>query len=72
MIALDQYEDGASAAEIYGAVTVGELWRFATLKRPAKPLLRDLGAYRVPEDLNDALSILRGILRSGAVTSTQG
>jgi hypothetical protein len=72
MIALDQYiEDGGSAAELYGAVTVGELWRFAALKRPAKLLLRDLSTYRVPEDLNDVLSILRGILRSETETSTQ-
>ncbi|MGH9844949.1 MAG: hypothetical protein ACREEM_40040 [Blastocatellia bacterium] len=70
MIALDQYyEHDDPAAELYGAVTVGELWRFAVLRRPDKLLLRDLGAYRVPEDLNDLLSILFGILQPAAVES---
>ncbi len=68
MIAVDQYyESDDPAAEVYGAVTVGELWRFAVLERPAKHLLRDLSTYRVPEDLNDVLSILLGILQPAAV-----
>ena len=68
MIALDQYDQQDDpSAELYGALTVGELWRFAVLQRPQKLLLRDLRAYRVPEDLNDLLSILLGIVQPVAV-----
>lgn len=64
MIAVDQYyEKDDPMAELYGAITVGEIWRFAVLHRPTKLLWRDLSIYRVPEDLNDVLSILLGILQ---------
>lgn len=68
MIAVDQfYESDDPAAELYGAVTFGEVWRFAVLHRSGKLLLRDLKMYRVPEDLHDVLSILLGILQHEAV-----
>lgn len=64
MIAVDQYYEGDDpSAELYGAVTIGEVWRFAVLQRPNKLLLRDLNTFGVPQDLHDVLSILLGILQ---------
>ena len=64
MIAVDQYyESDDPSAELYGAVTIGEVWRFAVLQRPNKLLLRDLNTYGVPQDLHAVLSILLGILQ---------
>lgn len=70
MIAVDQYyDDDDPSAELYGAVTIGEVWRFAVLQRPNKLLLRDLNTYGVPQDLHDILAILLGILQPAATVA---
>ena len=61
LIALDAWiEDEAPI--LYGAVSMGDIWRFALLERPSKQLWQDIELYRVPADLNDLLQILVGIL----------
>ena len=63
MIALDLYQDEPdSPAEVYGAITIGEVWRFAVLEREKKQLTKDIHTFRFPEDLADIFSILTGIL----------
>ncbi len=62
MIAIDKYEDANLPARLYGAITIGEVWRFAVLERTSKLLLKDLHIFRFPEDLTDLFSILKGIL----------
>ena len=63
LIAMDKYQhDTESPAFLYGAVSIGELWRFGILKRKEKHILRDLHTYRVPEDIEDLFSIIIGIL----------
>jgi hypothetical protein len=62
MIALDKYEDANRPGRLYGAITIGEVWRFAILERTPKTLLKDIHTFRFPEDLTDLFSILKGIL----------
>lgn len=62
MIAVDKYEDSSSPSVLYGAITIGEVWRFAILERSNKSLIKDIHTFRFPEDLEDIFSILKGIL----------
>ncbi|OAD22663.1 hypothetical protein THIOM_001521 [Candidatus Thiomargarita nelsonii] len=64
LIAMDKYQgDNESLEFLYGAVSIGELWRFGILNRKAKNILRDLHTYRVPEDIEAIFSIIVGILQ---------
>ncbi len=64
LIAMDKYQrDNESLKFLYGAVSIGELWRFGILNRAKKNILRDLHTYRVPEDIEDIFSIIIGILK---------
>jgi len=63
MIAMDIYEEEQTdLARVYGAITIGEVWRFAVLEREEKHLIKDIHTFRFPEDLHDLLSILSGML----------
>lgn len=62
LIALDQYEDQTSATVLYGALTIGELWRFAILERKEKLISKGRHTFRFPEDLAEIWGILKGIL----------
>jgi len=61
MIAVDQYFE-ESDTPIYGAVTVGDLWRFGVLDRKEKLVSKDIDSYRVPSDLEELFSVFIGIL----------
>jgi hypothetical protein len=62
MIAVDKYEDAGLPPIVYGAVTIGEVWRFAVLQRADKRLTKDLHTFRFPEDMEELFAILQGIL----------
>ncbi|MFO1434369.1 MAG: hypothetical protein U1F76_30525 [Candidatus Competibacteraceae bacterium] len=62
MIAVDKYEDIDSADFLYGAITIGEVWRFAALNRKEKVLTKGIHTFRSPEDLEEIFAILKGIL----------
>lgn len=62
LIALDQYVETASD-DLYGAVTVGDLWRFGVLRRQAKRIEKDIESFRVPADLDALFQVLMGILQ---------
>ncbi|EDN70191.1 conserved hypothetical protein [Beggiatoa sp. PS] len=62
MIAVDKYQDNDFPTIIYGAISIGEVWRFALLEREIKRLVKDIHTFRFPEDLSDIFSILTGIL----------
>jgi len=47
---------------IYGAVTVGDMWRFGVLDRAAQSIFKDINADTVPTDLEDLFAILIGLL----------
>jgi len=61
LIALDKYEE-MSDAPLYGAVTMGDIWRFGRLDRQKKEIIRDIHSYSVPEDLAQLFGILLGIV----------
>jgi hypothetical protein len=61
MIALDQWTDLPTPI-LYGAVTTGDSWVFGAFDRSARTVTEDLKIYRVPEDLEQLVSILAGIL----------
>ncbi len=62
MIAVDKYIEETDAP-IYGAITVGDLWRFGVLDRKEKLILKDIDSYRVPSDLEELFTVFMGILR---------
>ncbi|MBE9007054.1 hypothetical protein IQ259_18765 [Fortiea sp. LEGE XX443] len=61
LIALDQWTESATPI-LYGAVTTGEDWRFGILHRRKKIISQDLKLYRVPEELEELLRVLVGII----------
>lgn len=62
LIALDKYEDETDYQLLYGAITIGEMWRFATLNRHEKHLIKDIHSYRIPEDMEQVFRVLLGIV----------
>jgi hypothetical protein len=62
MVAVDKYEEPDTLNLLYGAITIGEMWRFAVLERDAKRLVKDFHTFRFPEDLEQLFAILTGIL----------
>jgi uncharacterized membrane protein len=47
---------------LYGAVTTGDIWQFASFERSTRTVTQDLMLYRVLTDLELLLPILNGIL----------
>jgi hypothetical protein len=47
---------------LYGAVTVGDTWRFGLLEQQPLHITQDITLYRVPDDLDVLMQILIGIL----------
>ena len=64
MIAVDKYYEDDASKFVYGAVTVGDIWRFGVLDRTNKMISRDFGAYTIPANLEELFAILLGILRN--------
>lgn len=59
LIALAQLQELRS---IYGAVTIGDAWRFGYLDAVNKTITQDIALYRIPDDLAEVMNILVGIL----------
>lgn len=62
LIALDFYEDNAEMTTLYGAVTLGDVWKFATLDRKTKHLYKDIDSYVIPSHTDEVFAVLMGIL----------
>jgi hypothetical protein len=62
LIALDQWTKSTSPI-LYGAVSTGEDWRFAAFDRANKVIIQDPQRFLVPENLEELVEILVGILR---------
>lgn len=63
LIAMDHYLETASDF-LYGAITVGDMWRFGTLERQQKRILKDIDSFRVPLDLEALFQVFIGILKT--------
>ncbi len=68
MIAVDIGTETKSAF-IYGAVSVGDIWRFGILDRSAKKVVQDVATFAVPYGLGDLLPILIGIMQGSSPPS---
>ncbi len=65
LIAMDGYQEEPpppGGGLLYGAVTVGDMWRFGILDREKKILFKDIDAFLVPAYLEDLFSVFLGIL----------
>jgi hypothetical protein len=59
LIAISEVEEGDV---FYGAVTIGDVWRFGRLEKTARQIFQDVSLYRIPDDLEHLMRILVGIL----------
>lgn len=64
LIALDAYEDNTEIETLYGAVTLGDIWKFATLNRQTKHLIKNIDTHVIPSHTDEVFAILMGIMRS--------
>ncbi|MEO1374805.1 MAG: hypothetical protein AAFW70_10875 [Cyanobacteria bacterium J06635_10] len=60
LIALSQVEDQDI---YYGAVTIGDVWKFGKLDRVQHIVTQDINLFKVPDDLDDLARVIVGILR---------
>jgi hypothetical protein len=49
---------------VYGAVTIGDAWRFGHLDAVNKTITQDIALYRIPDDLPQVMGTLVGILEA--------
>jgi hypothetical protein len=61
LVALDQWLD-IDTKVLYGALSMGDIWRFGVLDRQTKQVTQDINLFRVPADLDELLNILVAIL----------
>lgn len=47
----------------YGAVTMGDVWRFGKLDRNQQQITQDINLFKVPDDLESLVKVLLGILQ---------
>ncbi len=63
LIALDKW--GKPLPDIlYGAVSVGDAWRFGFLHRESQTITQDTRLYAIPHELQELLEILTAILKN--------
>jgi len=62
LIALDKYEEGDFGNILYGAITIGEVWKFGTLNRSEKQIIKDINSYTIPSEVEKVFSILMGLV----------
>ncbi len=61
LIALDKLLEPEQTL-IYGAVTLGDIWRFGVLNRATGTVKKDMNAYSLLPDVGEVLAVLIGIL----------
>jgi hypothetical protein len=61
LIAMARYRD-EQCERLYGAVTVGDMWRFGMLD--GKRIVKDIDSFRIPLDLDALFQVFLGILQS--------
>lgn len=64
LIALDYHEDNTEIDILYGAVTLGDVWKFATLNRATKQLCKDIDSYVIPSHTDEVFAVLMGIMNA--------
>jgi hypothetical protein len=61
LIALAQSQDEKI---LYGAVTIGDAWRFGKLDVEQKQIIQDIPLFTIPDQLEQLLQIISGILET--------
>ncbi len=62
LVALDRWAEDSPEPRLYGAVSVGDIWKFGFLDREQKRIFEDLTTYSVPRELEDVMQILVAVL----------
>lgn len=62
LVALDRWADDSPEPRLYGAVSVGDIWKFGFLDREEKRITEDLTTYSVPRELERVMEILIAVL----------
>ena len=62
LVALDHWAEDSSEPRFYGAVSMGDIWKFGVLDRAEKRIVEDLNNYSVPRDLEEITEVLVAIL----------
>ena len=47
----------------YGAVTIGDVWRFGKLDPVEQIVTQDINLFKIPDDLDDLTRVIVGILQ---------
>jgi hypothetical protein len=61
MIAFD-IADTSDQEIIYGAISIGDVWRFGKLVRKSKSIYEDINSFGIPSNLEAVIKMLVGIL----------
>lgn len=69
MIALDRWGKMGERT-LYGALTTGTLWQFATMNRESKTITQDTRGFSVPDQLDELIRTLIGILQDEPTNET--
>jgi len=48
---------------LYGAVTMGDVWRFGFLDRSIQQITQDINLFKVPDEIETLVRVLMGILQ---------
>ncbi len=62
LIALDQWVE-SDVNILYGAISLGDMWRFGFLERQEKRIVQDFNLYPVPSDLENIIRIIVGMVK---------
>ncbi len=62
LIALNQWLKNDSP-QLFGAVSVGNIWQFGVLRRVEKHITQDINLFRVPADVEDLLRVMIAIVQ---------
>jgi hypothetical protein len=62
LIAVDSYMSDNKNNLLYGAITMGDMWRFGVLDRKNKIIKKDIDAFLIPSDLEELFTVIFGIL----------
>ncbi|MCV6639201.1 hypothetical protein [Candidatus Albibeggiatoa sp. nov. NOAA] len=63
LIALDKCEENDDIEFLYGAVTLGDIWKFGILDRKNKRIIKNIHSHTIPEDIEEVFAILMSIIR---------
>jgi len=61
LIAMDHDSDSTDEC-LYGAITVGDVWRFGMLDRSMQIIYKDIDSFWAPSDMEGLFSVMMGIL----------